>query len=176
MENQPSGRPARRHNPRRGNVNHPGNPGPEAGNNENQENQDPQGHQARNANPPQADFRYDHLFVEHYGQDPIRLVPRDTRLYGYRPRGVVLRFRDPPLWTRGRLGKEILMEMNFQEYFNRKIDQAYDVTRFARFKNYSNVISTVQLSFIFLLATYLTCMYAILHENLTSYYFIVTND
>lgn len=175
MENRESQRNQRR-NPRRGNVNQPGNPWPEDGRNRNQENRDPQERQQRNAYPPQAGDRIDRLFVEEENRAPAKLVPRDTRLYGYRPRGVILRFRDPPLWTRNRLGKEILMEMNFQEYFNRKIDQEYDVTMFARFKNYANVISNVQLSFIFLLVTYLTIMYAILHESLASYYFIVTND
>ncbi|CAO3608506.1 unnamed protein product [Mucor hiemalis] len=165
-ENQPTRIQTRQGDNNRENVE------PEAANVGNQENQG----EGREPNPLQANYRFDHIFTEEYDPIPRVLIARSTRLYGFRPQGVILRFRNPPLWTRNILGREILMEMNLQQYFNRKIDQAYGVTKFAIFKYYSNVFSSLQLTFIFLLVIYLTFMYTMLHENLNSYYFIVTKD
>lgn len=55
------------------------------------------------------------------------VIPRATRRYGLRPRGVTLRFRDPPAWTKHPQAAAILKEMHYQGLFNKTIDRAYRV-------------------------------------------------
>lgn len=55
------------------------------------------------------------------------VFPRGARRYGIRPRGVILRVKNPPAWTKLPQAKAILREMNYQGLFNKTIDRAYRV-------------------------------------------------
>ncbi|KAL0571890.1 hypothetical protein ABG067_009316, partial [Albugo candida] len=75
--------------------------------------------------PGRVQRAIERLFREEHDPNPAPLHPSSNRRYGDRPRGVVLRVRDPPEWTRTIQGKTVIREMNRQGIFNQEIDQAY---------------------------------------------------
>jgi hypothetical protein len=125
----------------------------------------------------------DGLFQERFNPVPAELHPRPTRQYGVRPRGVVLRIRDPPEWTRTAQGKQLLREMNRQGLFDGEIDEAYRVpapepvlSRFTKvcnfFYNLSSCFNTLELVVLGGLGLYMIYMFNAFAESLKTYYFI----
>lgn len=144
---------------------------------------------AMNPNPepvPNNDSRIptnDELFQERFNTVPAELHPRPTRQYGVRPRGIVLRIRDPPEWTRTAQGKQLLREMNRQGLFDGEIDEAYRVpapepvlsgfTKVCNFLyNLSSRFNTLELAVLGGLGLYMIYMFNAFAESLKTYYFI----